>query len=368
MIMRKWPTLYSKTATGNINFWLIWTDGATVGMQWGKLGTDKPLEDSYTAIGKNIGRSNETSAEIQAELEADAKFIKQKRLKYVESVEAAQSGFNLKPMRAYAIDEKRKKKISYPVTVQPKYNGCRCMAYKLPDGSIRLMTRGGKDYIIPHIQAELMGKLEDGWCLDGEIYAHGYTLQKIRNLILTYSPASLVLKFVCYDMTRLPPDKTPWNERQVNLSQWFKDYVNDLEKVIMSSSWISGSWQSVDELHDDLVKSGFEGCILRLRDGVYRCAAKSTELLKHKKFKDAEFRIVGWTVGRDGVLVYTCVQEQGIEFEVRPIGDEAERAELLKTADADIGKLLTVKFQERSDDNVPLIVSGIAIRGEEDLD
>lgn len=367
MTCKKWPVLYSKTATGQINWWMIWTEGPRVFMQWGKL-NGKPLEDNYTAEGKNVGRSNETTAEQQAEIEAEAKFIKQKRLKYVDSIEEAQSGFNLKPMRAYAIDEKRKKKMTYPLTVQPKYNGCRCMAYSQPDGSIRLMTRGGKDYIIPHIQAELMGKIGPGWCLDGEIYVHGMRLQKIRNLILTYSPESLVLKFLCYDMTRLPPDKTPWTEREVNLRQWFRDYANDLEKVIMSRSWIVGSWQALDDLHDELVKSGFEGCIARLPNGTYRCAAKSTDLLKHKKFEDAEFRIVGWTVGRDGILIYKCVQEEGKEFEVRPIGDEAERAEMLKTADADVGKLLTVKFQERSVDNVPLIVSGIAIRGEEDLD
>ncbi|OGF52943.1 MAG: hypothetical protein A2Z21_01990 [Candidatus Fraserbacteria bacterium RBG_16_55_9] len=139
-----WPKLYVETANGSINYWQIWTDGPNVCTEWGQLNTDSPQTEKYKAVGKNVGRSNETNPEEQAKLEAQSKFDKQMRLKYVLSVKEALSVLNIKPMLAYPLDDKRQKKLKFPVSVQPKYNGVRCMAYNLPDGSVRLMSRGGR--------------------------------------------------------------------------------------------------------------------------------------------------------------------------------------------------------------------------------
>jgi DNA ligase 1 len=366
---KTWPTLYVKTASGQINYWKIHTEGPVVATEWGKVGTSSPSTDSYTAEGKSLGRANETSPEAQAELEAQSKYDKQVRVKYLPSIEEAQSGLNIKPMRCYALDDKRRKKLTFPLYEQPKFNGCRCMAYVLPDSSVRLMSRGGKDYVVDHIQRELQGHLEAGWCLDGELYVHGMSLQKIRSLILTPSDASLQLQFVVYDMTPIPPEDLPWTMRYHHMHNWFNTPRGKaLKYVCVSDGSRVLDLKGIEEAHDRRVKEGYEGVILRMPQGKYKLASKSTEVLKYKKFQDAEFKVVGWSVGKDGVIVYKCVQEEGKVFEVRPIGDEAERAELLKAADASVGQLLTVKFQERSDDNVPIFPVGLAFRGKEDLD
>lgn len=364
---RKWPTLYVKTAAGSINYWKIWTKNGEVFTEWGQVGTDKPLTDSYVAQAKNIGRSNETSPVEQAELEAEAKFKKQLRLKYVHSIEEAESNLNIKPMRAYVWDEKRAKKVRWPVDVQPKYNGVRCMAYPLPGGSIRLMSRGGKDYTVPHIQQELIQRIPPGMCLDGELYVHGMSLQNIRHLIETYSDESLQVQLVVYDYTQLPPSKLEWMDRLEALSNWFGLHTS-LKYVVQSQTLRARSMEDVRSCHNMWVSLGYEGAMIRTLTGTYRMAAKSTELLKFKMFQDAEFEVVGWGVGKDGVIKYVCVQEDGKSFEVRPMGTEEARAELLKTADADVGKLLTVKFQERSDDNIPIFPVGVAFRPAEDMD
>lgn len=365
---KTFPILYVKTSAGNINYWQIWTEGSAVNMQWGKVGTGKPLFDSYCAEEKNVGRSSATTSEQQAELEAQSKFDKQLRLKYVQSIEEAEGGLNIKPMRCYSLDDKRRKKIPFPCTVQPKYNGCRCMAYPVGDnGHIRLMSRGGKDYVVPHIQNELADKIPSGWCLDGELYVHGMSLQRIRSFILTPSEESLSVQFVVYDMTQLPPGDVPWLMRHKHLWDWFS--LNPgMQYVRMSPSVAALRMNDIEAAHDEYVRQGYEGCIIRFENGKYKLAAKNTEVLKYKKFQDAEFKVVGWSVGKDDVIVYRCVQEQGLEFEVRPMGDEVERAELLGNANNAIGKLLIVKFQERSDDNVPIFPVGVAFRGEEDLD
>lgn len=363
---KQWPTLFVKTASGSINFWQIWTAGASVNVRWGQLGTDSPQTDSYMAEPKNVGRSNETHAFEQAQKEAQAKFDKQLRLKYVTSQEEAESGINIKPMRAYSLDERRAKKLKWPVTVQPKYNGVRCMAYNLPDGTVRLMSRGGKDYTMPHIQEELRGRIPAGWCLDGELYVHQTSLQTIRHYIETPTDKTLCVKLFCYDFTALPPTKMWWNERHFRLDQWFRQ--NQVQHAVLSHHLYAYSMQDVDKHHEFWVNDGFEGVMLRLHDGPYRLAAKSTHLLKYKKFQDAEFEVVGWGVGKDGGIIYTCVQEEGKTFKVRPMGTEEERAPDLREADSSIGQKLTVRYQERSDDNIPLHLRGVAFRPDKDLD
>lgn len=364
---KQWPTLYVKTASGNINYWQIWTEGSTVYTRWGKVGTDKPLTDSYEAVAKNVGRANETTPEKQAHLEAQSKFDKQIRLKYVRSQEEADAHINIKPMRAYTLDEKRAKKLQFPVCIQPKFNGVRCMAYPLPSGKIRLMSRGGKDYTLPHIQQELIQRITPGMCLDGELYVHGMSLQTIRHHIETYSEESVAVQLHCYDYTAIPPTKANWTQRMECLDSWFAR-THWLHYTVQSPCLCAHNMDEIRIHHDAWVKLGYEGAMVRTMKGIYRMAAKSVDLLKVKMFQDDEFEVVDWDIGKDGVIKYTCVQEDGLKFEVRPMGNEAERKQLLMSADEDVGRLLTVRFQERSDDNIPLHGRGVAFRPAKDLD
>lgn len=367
--IKQWPTLYVKTATGAINYWQIWTDDAQVITQWGQVGTDKPQMDSYAAVGKNVGRSNETSPTEQAQKEAQAKFDKQLRLKYVHTIEEAEHNLNIKPMRCYVWDEKRAKKITWPVTVQPKYNGVRCMAYNSPNhpNGVRLMSRGGKDYTLPHVQQVLSGRIPGGMCLDGELYSHGMSLQHQRHLIETYSEGSAAIGYTLYDYTALPPDKTKWLARWDALCSWVVQNAG-IPHVFLTQSLLAHSMDDVDLFHGEFVKLGYEGAVIRLLEGVYKLGHRSKDLLKFKKFQDAEFKIVGFTVGKDGVIIYRCKQEEGELFDVRPEGNEEQRATLLKEAEAAVGQKLTVRFQERSDENIPIFPVGVGIRPAKDMD
>lgn len=366
---QQWPMLYVKTAGGSINYWQIWTEGPDICMRWGQLG-GKEQNNRTRAEGKNVGRSNETTADEQAIKEAESKYKKQLRLKYVPSVQEAEGGVNIKPMRAYELDAKRQKKLVFPATAQPKYDGCRCMAYPNPDGTIRLMSRGGLDYTLPHIQEQLHGRIPAQWCLDGELYFHGWSLQTIRHHLETPSEESLKIEFVCYDITSLPPQPLTWAERYAHLHEWFLQHGPHARNVRQTPSYAVNSFGDIDHLHDQWVGEGFEGLILRLHDGEYRLASKSTSLLKYKKFQDAEFLVIDWSIGKDGIIQYTCAQEEGHLFEARPKGTEEERARLLEEAQQGkaIGQKLTVRFMGRSDDNIPLHPRGIAFRPAKDMD
>lgn len=365
----QWPPLYSKTAAGAINFWRIWTDGPSIWVRWGQIDGAEQTS-SVVAVAKNVGRSNATTAEEQAILEAESKFKKQLRLKYVRLRDEAETGINIKPMRAYELDKKRIAKMVYPATMQPKFDGCRCMAYPNDAaGSIRLMSRGGLDYRLDHVQNELYQRIPPGWCLDGELYVHGVSLQSIRRLIETPCDDTIKVEFVCYDMTELPPTNKSWGQRLIDLKHWF-DKNPGLKHVRLTPSYFVNSFEEIDGKHDLLVEQGYEGAIIRIHDGEYKLAAKNTKLLKYKKFQDAEFLVIDWTLGKDGIIQYTCAQEQGLLFEARPVGTDAERARLLAEAKQNkaVGQKLTVRFMGRSEDNIPLHPRGIAFRPEKDLD
>jgi hypothetical protein len=89
------PTLYKKDTTDKIRQWSIiaednkfWTEQ---GILDGKIVVNKPT----ITHPKNIGKSNETSAEEQAHAEAKAKWEIKKSGEYFESIEAAQSEKNI---------------------------------------------------------------------------------------------------------------------------------------------------------------------------------------------------------------------------------------------------------------------------------
>lgn len=362
---KTWDVLYSKTASGKINYWQIWTEGAAIKTRWGTVGGEE-LSDQVLAEGKNIGRSNETSPEQQAELEAQSKYDKKLRLKYFTSIEDATGKLNLKPMLAGKLDDKRGKKLVFPVHIQPKLNGVRCIAYALEDGSVRLMSRGGKDYTLPHVQEELKGVLLPGQHLDGELYCHGMSLQTIVHHIKTYTNDSLCIRYCLYDMFHLDTlDTAIWRARFNALAEFccatpwnYIDLVDTAE---------ASSMEHIDKIHDRYVEDKYEGAIVRLMHGTYRIAARSLELLKYKKFLDGEFEVTGWRIGKHGVVVFECVQEEGKKFEVQPEGSAEERAQMLAEAPQRIGQLLTVRYKDRSDDNIPQHLVGVAFRGDEDL-
>ena len=356
--------LYTKTSKGVINFWEIWTNGATVYTRWGAQG-GKVLSDSYVAEGKNVGKANETSPADQAVLEATSKVEAKKRVKYFDTIKAATNTMNIKPMLAAKLDEKREKKLVFPVTVQPKLNGVRCLAYNLPDGTVRLMSRGGKDYTLPHISDELKGKIPAGVALDGEIYAHGFSLQVLRQFIDTPQKGTAKLKLHCYDMTSLPPDGKTWPERYAQLHKFWSSHAL-VNSTLLKSPQVK-SMEDVNSKHNMFVSQGYEGLILRGHDNLYKLGARSTSLLKMKSFEDAEFPIMSHSVAKDGVPTFRCVTPEGNEFDVRPKGSMEERKAMLKNVTKLIGQLLTVRYQELSDDLIPIFPVGIAFRDARDL-
>jgi ATP-dependent DNA ligase len=106
--------------------------------------------------------------------------------------------------------------------------------------------------------------------------------------------------------------------------------------------------------------------MIRVDDCKYIQNKRSNQLLKYKLFQDEEFEIIGYEKellnNMEYGVIYKVKDNNGNEFNVRPKGDIQSRIDALKNIKNDIGKMLTVKFQNKSEDFVPRFPVGIGIR------
>lgn len=372
----EFPTLYHKTKTNKIVSWKIWTSGASIYTEYGEV-DGKKQQACKVAVPKNIGKSNETSAAEQAESEAASMYKHRLDRKYSQTPETAQEEIVFLPMLANDF-EKHKSKVEYPVYIQPKLDGVRCMAFweeSIVDGEIirqvRLLSRGGKDYSVPHIQKALIDMLPIDAVFDGELYIHGETLQGINRLVKKFRPGpdgTERIQYHVYDTFKSSTLKSPFSARVLTLRALCPNKEENPVKIVTTLA--AESEKEVYKLMGEFISAGYEGAIVRKPKGEYELGYRSRDLLKVKTFFDAEFKIVGHTFGTgraDKSVVWTCVQEENKEFSVVPKGTIEEREAWGAKAKKYYGKMLTVKFWNRTEDNIPQFPVGVAIRLEEDM-
>ena len=175
-------TLYALNKDGSFQCWKVFIVGNQVVVEFGKVG-GKKQQKVTTCEPKNVGRSNETTAEQQALAEAVSKWEKQVRLGYRDDTSKLEQEENFSPMLAHDAT-KRSKSIVYPAYVQPKLDGVRALVTLDADGFPQFNSRGNKLYPVP-LDSELSEQVKSlsehsGFDkFDGELYIHGLSLQKI---------------------------------------------------------------------------------------------------------------------------------------------------------------------------------------------
>ena len=370
------PTLYHKSKTGKIICWTIRTENDAIITEYGEADGKKQIATKL-ATPKNTGKANATTASKQAELEAASMHKHRLDRKYSLTPEEAVEEEVFLPMLASDF-EKQKTKMEYPVYVQPKLDGVRCLAFweeSIIDGKpgrkIRLLSRGGKDYFVPHIQKDLSDFLELETVFDGELYIHGETLQGINRLVKKFrdgANGTARLQYHVYDAFNKETTETEFSERLYSLRSFFQNKEENSIKLVETKS--VSSEKEVYTSMSQFCQTGYEGAIVRRPTGLYELGYRSRDLLKVKTFKDAEFIIVGHELGTGRAadsVTWICIQEEGLPFKVVPKGSIEQREKWAKNAQKYYGKLLTVKFWNRTEDNIPQFPVGIAIRLEEDL-
>ena len=403
--MASFEPLFGTSSAGKTKTWsvaVVERDGmGVVQTTHGYVGSKQTTTERVVEKGKNLGKKNATTALQQAISEAESDWNKKIRDGYTEdssssSSEAVSSEADggagtatvatgavavvapgtgtgsvaadevPRPMLAHSFD-KRSKDMPFTsgnVIAQRKLDGVRCVFIPKKGGYSR---NGLRFPHLEHIQAEV-DKLSPEHILDGELYSDTLSFQEIVGLVkkVTLKPedeARLLQIHLCvYDLV-MPGHSNKM--RNGFLEHIFEALHGQKGILRLLPSEPCASLEDVKRLHAAYVAEGYEGLILRNLEGRYAVGQRSKYLQKYKEFLDEEFEITGHTMG-DGVeagcVIWTCKTKEGLLFSVRPRGTHEARRGAVATAAAQVGKKITIRFQEWTDDKKPRFPVGLAIR------
>ncbi len=370
--MITFPTLYHRGSNGAIYSWSVWTEGSNILTEYGQV-NGKKQTSKKKAEAKNVGRSNATTPEEQAVEEARSMWNYKVERKYKESKEQAEKEPILLPMLAKDF-AKHKKKVTYPCLIQPKLDGLRCLAMWNQDQTeIKLRSRAGKEFYIPHIQQCLQKALGPNEILDGELYIPGESFQTITSLVKRFQDDTYRLEYHVYDYADLEDPELNNDQRNEIVGEVVFDRIKKKKgkhPIEMVKTEFAAREEEVYHYHNKFVSEGYEGAIVRSPGEPYKFAYRSDGLLKLKDFQDEEYRIVDYTNGKgkfENCAIWVCETENGDTFQVTPKGTFEQREQMYEEAEDYLNCWLKVRFQEKTDDGIPRFPVGIGVRIPEDM-
>jgi len=387
-------TLYKRSKTGKIVYYKVevteYANNFVIRKESGQLETQNPIvheEEVYQ--GKNIGKSNETTPQQQAESQAQSDWLAKKDTGYksladlgighqnggvhhgvftihgvvqvpalsFEEIlnktlpkENTDSAGNTKPM--LATDWAKVKSIPYPVFVQPKLDGVRClMICSVTDTTcnVRFLSRSGKDYSTVNHIIDNTTFPRGNYIVDGELYSDELTFQEIIQAVKKQCNNSNKIKFNAYDLV----NENEQNHRLVSLE--FLISTLNSPYITLVPTVTANNKEEVETFQSNYLNEGYEGAMIRFTNAMYEAGARSRSLLKVKTFDDTEFTFHGFNIGqREEDLIAVCKTEAGDEFRAKLVGTVAEKEELRKKEMEYLGKQLTVKHFGWTDSVNPL--------------
>lgn len=370
-VIKTFDKLYSKTSSGKINEWSICIKSdnniAYICTYSGLVGGKITEYIKKVHKGKNIGKKNETTVLEQALAEAQSMWTKRIDKNNCKlSKDELLVNLDIVPMTAQYFDS-RSKYIDYDCAYcQPKLDGVRCIRVNK-----QLLSKNNLKFNnLEHIENEIIKLgLKDGICLDGELYTDNFPFNKINGYVRRVSSNNDNMEnikcieyhiFDCFDTNNVD---WAFEDRYKYLSKLLKKPNNILKLVHTVKIDNQDDVYSTNEI---FVSQGYEGIMIRNGKGLYKNSkTRSNDLQKYKLFKDDEFKIIGFTEGSgqdEGTVIWKCITELEHEFMVRPKGSREDRMNMFNNGKKYIGKLLTVKYQELSEDGVPRFPVGLRIR------
>jgi DNA ligase-1 len=374
--MNKFGPIYALASNGKIKMWQseVYETGEQLGhilYTFGYIDGKAQVQEKLVPVGKNLGKVNETSAYEQACKDAESKYNRKVDEGYQKDKTTLSTP--ILPMLAHPYT-KRSHNISWPCYVQPKIDGVRCTVGRA-DGIIKMFTRKGKSMTpMLHIekelerlfdQAALLNWNTDTLYLDGELYSDKLTFQELAGTLRRHENTKETLSkiyFVVFDMF-WTDTSTKYAIRKEGLRQLFDSFL-ELSTQLIKTEKVSNE-KEMQEKHGEYIQQGYEGIILRNANGVYKMKHRSADLQKYKSFIDSEFEICDYKEGdgtEKGCVVWQCKTSEDKQFWVRPKGTQEERRDLFTYGSSYLGKYLTVRYQELTDDGIPRFPVGISIR------
>lgn len=400
----KLETLFGIDKSGRTKSWEASVDlnndgTATATITYGLISGKKQITTRLYTIGKNIGKSNETSPYEQAVSETQSKWKDKKEKEgystnklcentdpsqlsepTVQNSSTAQPSSKILPMLAHVFEpSKSKNKIQFPCYVQPKLDGVRCICYlNETNTQVLAQSRTGSYFeSVGHIATELLGPFQNIpelgrlVALDGELYTDSMPFEQLVGLVKKKKLSTedtLKLREISYHVYDVIDQEKPnatFQERFQTLKRITELINSPFVKLV--DTQMAHNTEVFRTFFSKSVEEGFEGVMLRNINGKYQCNYRSHDLQKYKEFFEDEYEICGFreAEGRDrGTVIWFCrvPDESGSVFSVRPRGTLEMRRKWFLKGDDYIGKKLTVVYQELSEQGVPRFPVGKCLR------
>lgn len=375
-------TLYKRDKKGNLLEWSIDHDNVSYWTISGRCDGKKTQTSPTFVEQKNVGKANETSLEQQVLNEVASKIQYQIDHGYSYEIPSEEKRFEVSLADKYP-DRQEKGKLDFPYIVEPKLDGLRCYI-KMVDGKIRMFSRGHKEFVsCPHIaKNEFVKKFFETYpdaILDGELYNHELKddFNKIVSLVKKTKPkpedleeSAKLVQYHCFDSYYPDDADLPYIHRKGRLLYlWINDttlpwedkqplsYDNFRVVGTIPMKWQGGVLVGVTRVHTEnnvenkielFTYQGYEGIMLK-KDVPY-FFGRSFDMLKYKKFKDAEYRIVDFEEGKGNLkgiaAAVICETDNGERFKAGVTGTQDYARNLYENRNEYVGKLATIKYQE----------------------
>ena len=189
------------------------------------------------------------------------------------------------PMLATAIEDTGS--LQYPVYASPKLDGVRAMVQggKLVSRKLKLIPNVNVQAKFAGLPDGLDGELIVGDALDPQVFSNTTSVVMSHN-----KPADNVIFYV-FDYFQSEPFQT----RLTYLREWFNE--NQPDDLTLVHQALVKDEESLLSAEEVFLQYGFEGLMVRSIDGPYkqdRSTIREGWLLKLKRFKDGEAKIVGF--------------------------------------------------------------------------
>ena len=242
------------------------------------------------------------------------------------------------------------------VFVEPKLDGIRCFAI-VENGGVKLYARSGK--VISNfdgtIAPELL-KLGDG-CYDGELM--GTDFIALMRQAYRKEDKDVTGTYLCL-FDYLPIEE--WNSKQsaMDCNERFETLLDKMTDSNINLALvqpvdrveIAADYDEIKEQHDEYVRDGFEGAMVKFCDAPYKFG-RGYEVMKLKAFHDVDLPIDSLLEGtgkHEGKLGSVVVNFNGVDVQVGSGFSDDLRESIWSDHEAYLGRMIEVRYQEVTPD------------------
>ena len=259
-----------------------------------------------------------------------------------------------------------------------KIDGVRALFYW--DGEeVHTASRGGENYdsATTHLRENevltAFFKEHPTVILDGELYRHGKTLQQISGAARMEKNAYdcdwlQYWVYDCYDTANpniTAQDRLTWLHVVLASIPNNELYDKSESNIFMVNHKSVSGEDNIWKLHDEYVKEGFEGCVIRNPDRPYKPNGRTNDMIKFKNYKSEDFKVIGYELGLRGSedMTFICELDDGRTFKAMPVGDRATKEEYVQNFESKYkGHMLECTYFNLSDDDIPTQPKGRIFR------